>query len=224
MIGLGFGDDVMSASSRALGELMLDALTAEPRELIVFLGGTGTVDGGAGMLEVVEELPVPTRAVCDVVSPLLDAVWVFAPQKGATPEQLPELEARLVAMQQLAPYRDLPGAGAAGGLGAAFASLGAELVPGAPFVLELVGFEERLAGADLVVTGEGTVDRSTWLGKAPAAVAALCGLAGVRCAIFGGRVADRPSGLELYELSGGPARARDDLVELGERLSADRTS
>jgi len=213
VIGLGFERDVMRASSRALGELIRDVVKAGPRELIVFLGGTGTVDGGAGMLEVLDQLPVPTRAACDVRSPLLDAVWVFAQQKGATPEQLPELERRLLEDARLEPYRDLPGAGAAGGLGAALASLGAQLVEGAPLVLELIGFRDRLAGVELVITGEGTVDRSTWLGKAPSAVLEAAPTA--RCVLFGGRVLDRRAGVEIYELSGDPARARDDLVELG---------
>ena len=220
---IGFGlvaEDVMHATSAALGELISEAIAGEPAELIVFLGGTATVDGGAGLLEVLEELPVRTLAACDVRAPLLDAVWVFAEQKGATPEQLPELERRLLGNPALQPYRDLPGAGAAGGLGAALASLGAELLEGAPLVLELIGFGDRLRGAGLVVTGEGTVDRSTWMGKAPDAVLRACGEAGVRCAMFGGRVLERPSGIELYELSGEPARAREDLVELGAELAS----
>ncbi len=220
VIGLGTTGDVMRASSRPLGERINEVVAAGPTELIVFLGGTGTVDGGAGLLEVVEHLPVPTRAACDVRAVLIDAVRVFAVQKGATPEQLPELERRLLEIEALAPYRELPGAGAAGGVGAALASLGAELVEGAPLVLDLIGFRERLRGVDLVVTGEGTVDRSTWMGKAPDAVQRGCREEGVRCAVFGGRVVDRPPGMELYELSGDPARAREDLVELGRRLTA----
>jgi glycerate kinase len=215
--------DVMRGSSRGLGELILTAVDAGAAELIVFLGGTATVDGGAGLLEVVEELRVPTRAACDVRSSLLDAVWVFAPQKGASRKQLPELERRLLANAAIEPYRDVPGAGAAGGLGAALAALGAELVEGASLVMELVGFHERLDRSDLVVTGEGTVDRSTWMGKAPSAVLAACRAADVRCLIFGGRVVERPRGVELYELSGDPGRARDDLVELGKRLGATAT-
>ena len=221
VIGLGsVTDDVMVATSRPLGERINDVIADGPDELIVFLGGTGTVDGGAGLLEVVNELPVPTRAACDVRATLLDAVWVFAEQKGATPEQLPELERRLLAIEELAPFRDLPGSGAAGGLGAALASLGAKLVEGAPLVLELIGFRERLRDVDLVVTGEGTIDRSTWMGKAPHAVLRVCREEGVRCALFGGRVLEAPDDVEVYELSGDPARAREDLVELGARLSA----
>jgi glycerate 2-kinase len=212
--------DVMQASSRGLGELILAALAADPRELIVFLGGTATVDGGLGLFEVVGELRIPVRAACDVRSKLFDAVWVFAEQKGATPEQLPELERRLLDNAALEPFRDVPGAGAAGGLGAALAALGAELIEGAPLILELIGFPGRLRDADLALTGEGSVDRSTWLGKAPAAVLGACQEARVRCVLFGGRVLEQPPGVEVYELSGDPARAREDLVELAEWVAA----
>jgi glycerate 2-kinase len=222
-IGLGLvaeeGRDPLASSSRGLGELIVEAVEVDPVELVVFLGGTATVDGGAGLMEVLGGFPVPVRAACDVRAPLLDAVWVFAEQKGATAEQLGELERRLLAQRSLAPYREVAGAGAAGGLGAAMAALGAELVDGASLVLELVGFEERLGHADLVVTGEGTVDRTTWIGKAPGEVAAVCVRAGVRCVLFGGRVLDRPEGVEIYELSGDPARACEDLAALGRRLS-----
>ncbi|MDQ2911158.1 MAG: glycerate kinase, partial [Actinomycetota bacterium] len=106
----------------------------------------------------------------------------------------------------------LPGGGAAGGLGAALASLGAELVPGAPYVLEAIGFRERAAQADLVVTGEGTVDRTTFEGKAPGEVLRVCGELGVRAVLFGGRVED---GIEARALSGDPTRAALDLEALG---------
>jgi glycerate 2-kinase len=212
--------DVMNAWSGGLGELIRNALKADAAELIVFLGGTATVDGGIGLLSVVGHLPIPVRAACDVRAQLLDAVWVFAEQKGATPEQLPELERRLLDNAALEPFRDVPGAGAAGGLGAALAALGAELVEGAPLILELIGFSALLRDADLVVTGEGSVDRSTWMGKAPAAVLSACQDEGVRCVLFGGRVLEQPAGIEVYELSGDPARARDDLVELAEWIAS----
>lgn len=213
--------DVLRASSRGLGELVLAALEAGPRALLVGLGGSATVDGGAGMREVLDGLPVATRVACDVRNPLLGergAARVFGPQKGATAEQVEQLERRLAQAEELQAVAELPGAGAAGGLGAAFAALGAELVPGAELVLDAIGFRGRLSAAALVVTGEGTVDRTTVEGKAPGAVLSACREARVRCALFGGVVEEAPPAAEVYPLSGDPARAREDLVELGERL------
>src|SRR5262249_12286290 len=184
--------DPLHASSRGLGELILVA-AREAESLLVCLGGTVTVDGGAGMREVVGELPLPTRAACDVSSPLLDAVSVFAKQKGGTEGQLEPLAERFHGLP------DVPGAGAAGGLGGAFAALGAELVPGAKLVLDEIGFDP--SGYDLVVTGEGIVDETTWAGKAPGEVVRRCREAGVRCELFSAR----------DDLSGDPARAREEL-------------
>jgi glycerate 2-kinase len=222
-IGLGLvpaGErDVFRASSRGLGELIHQAMDDDPPELLVFLGGVATVDGGIGLLEVLGGFRLPVRAATDVRAPLGDAVWVYAEQKGARPEQLPDLERRLLSKRRLASVASLPGAGAAGGIGAALAALGAELVEGAPLVLELTGFRARLDGADLVVTGEGTVDATTFAGKAPSAVLEAAAAAGVRSVLFGGCVVETPDGVEAYELSGDPGRARDDLVELGRRLA-----
>src|SRR5207245_6943766 len=95
------------------------------------------------------------------------------------------LEARLAALDELRPFRDLAGAGAGGGLGAALAALGGELVSGAELVLDAIGFDDRAREAVLVVTGEGTVDASTLEGKAPAAVRRRSIDLGVRCELFG---------------------------------------
>jgi glycerate 2-kinase len=206
--------DPLAASSRGLGEVI--QAVGRPRELLVCLGGTANVDGGAGLFEVVDELPAPTRVACDVDVPLVDAARLFSPQKGATPEQAAELEQRLMSMERLAPYADVPGAGAAGGLGAALASLGAELVGGARLVLDVIGFDAL--GYDVVVTGEGMVDITSARGKVPGEVARRCAERGVRCVVFGGRVVE-PLGVgETVALSGDPARAREDLVQLGLRL------
>jgi glycerate kinase len=147
--------DPLAASSRGFGELIAEV---EAERLLVCLGGTANVDGGAGLREVLDELPAPTTVLCDALVPLRDAALRFAPQKGATPEQVELLEGRLAAMNELAPYAELPGAGAAGGLGAALASLGARLAPGAREVLERLRFSDRVREAALVVTGEGTID------------------------------------------------------------------
>lgn len=208
------GHDVMHASSRGLGELLAQLQPAGP--LVIGIGGTATMDGGEGLLEALDRLPAPTTVLCDVQTTLYDAPRLFGPQKGATPEQVAELERRLRARADLAPYADLPGAGAAGGLGAALASLGAELVPGAAAVVELAGFDPRPYG--LVVTGEGRVDLTTAEGKAPAEVVLRCSVAGVPCVVFGGIVEELVPGAETIALSGDPARAARDLFELGLRL------
>jgi glycerate kinase len=223
---LGPGElDPLVASSAGLGDLLLAVLAAGPSSVLVCLGGSATVDGGAGLLSRLPEWPggVPLRAACDVRNPLLGergAAPVFGPQKGASPEAVEELERRLTAMPALTPYRDLPGAGAAGGLGAALASLGGELVEGAELVLDLIRFDERARDAALVVTGEGRVDETTFEGKAPGAVVRRCERLGVRCVLFSGQVAD--CDLPVRQLSGDPARAREDLIALGVELATAR--
>lgn len=211
--------DPHRASSRGLGELVSAALRETPGALLVALGGTATVDGGAGMREVLHDLPVPTTVLCDVRTVLGDAARLFGPQKGASREAVARLERRLAALDELRPYAKLPGSGAAGGLGAAFAALGGQLVPGAETVLDLVGFDRHVADVELVVTGEGKVDTTTSEGKAPAVVAARCLAAGVRCVVFGGVVAEPVPGVETVALSGHRGRAREDLVALGRRLA-----
>jgi glycerate kinase len=94
--------------------------------------------------------------------------------------------------------------------------MGAELVEGAEFVLDLTRFDELAAGAALVVTGEGTVDASTFEGKAPGTVLRRCAALGVRCELFGGLVL---GGFEAHALSGRRALAGEDLVQLGEELA-----
>ena len=95
---------------------------------------------------------------------------------------------------------------------------GEEVVPGARLVLDALGFAERIRDSALVVTGEGEVDRTSAEGKATGEVVHLCTQAGVRCAVFGGRVLEPLPGAETHALSGDPARAEEDLVALGEEL------
>jgi glycerate kinase len=203
--------DVAAASSRGFGELVAAAAGAD--RVLVCLGGTATMDGGAGLLEVVKSLPAPTTVLCDTHATLLEAPAAFGPQKGASVSQVAQLEERFRGV----PCGQLPGSGAAGGLGAALASLGAELVAGAAYVLDSVGFRDRASRADLVVTGEGTVDRTTFEGKGPGEVVRACEELGVRCVLFGGRVED---GIDAVALSGDAGRAREDLGGLGERLGS----
>jgi glycerate 2-kinase len=213
--------DPLRATSRGLGELLLATLAVRPSSLLVCVGGTATMDGGVGLRAVVggwlRELPI--RVACDVRNPLLGergAARVYGPQKGADAATVEELEARHASLDELAPYRDLPGAGAGGGLGAALAALGGELVSGAELVLDLIGLDGRARGADLVVTGEGTVDASTLEGKAPGAVLQLCEHLHVPCELFGGVVRDS---VAARALSGRPELAARDLTALGEQLA-----
>ena len=216
--------DPLAASSLGLGELLLTIAGESSGAILVGLGDTATVDGGAGLLELVGESLSgrELQVLCDVRNPLLGergAARAFGPQKGASPEQVDELEARLAGMAELRPYAELPGAGAAGGLGAALASLGGRLLSGADVVLERIGFAGQARTADLVVTGEGTLDRSSTEGKAVGEVVKVCRELGVRCELFGGRVEEPPPGTQPHALSGEPDRAADDLVELGGRLA-----
>jgi glycerate kinase len=207
--------DVRAASSRGLGNV-LAGVRAE--RLVVTLGGTANMDAGAGLLEVLEELPAPTTVLCDVRTTLYDAPRLFGPQKGASPHDVAALEARFRRDERLAPFAGVAGGGAAGGLGAALASLGAELAPGAGAVLDLLGFDP--GGYELVVTGEGRVDATTAEGKAPAEVARRCRGASVPCVVFGGIVVEPLAGAETVPLSGDPAAAAADLEALGRRLGS----
>jgi glycerate kinase len=145
------------------------------------------------------------QLACDVDNPLLGArgaTRVFGPQKGAGPAELERLEdglahlAGLIEEQLGVPVRELPGAGAAGGLGAgAVAFLGAELRPGTELVFELLDFEAALQGADLVITAEGRLDDQTLGGKAPAAVARRASAHGIPCIALAGSVSAEPDAL-----------------------------
>ncbi len=129
----------------------------------------------------------------DVDNPLLGsdgAAAVFAPQKGADPEQCATLEAALAAWAKLIDpaAADRPGAGAAGGTGfGAMAVLGAVERSGIDVVLDLIDFRSRLEGADLVVTGEGSLDEQTLRGKAPAGVCEAARAAGLPVVAVAGR-------------------------------------
>ena len=143
----------------------------------------------------------------DVTNPLLGsdgATAVFGPQKGVTPARVPVIETVLAGWADVLEtatgreVRDLPGAGAAGGLGAAFLALtGATLRPGLDVVAEAVGLEEAVRDADLVLTGEGRIDGQTRFGKTPWGVAEIARRHGVPVVMLGGEV--RPEGRALID-------------------------
>ncbi len=179
------GDEPVEAGTEGVGDLVLAAVQAGARLVVVGAGGSATTDGGWGALSA---LGTPARlggadlvVAYDVSTPFRMAARTFAPQKGATPAQVELLGARLDALAER--YRDelgvdldhVEGAGAAGGLAGGLAASGARLVPGFALVAALVGLDRRVASADLVVTGEGRLDSTSFTGKVVGGVLAAAG-------------------------------------------------
>jgi glycerate kinase len=152
-------------------------------------------------------LPVPLEVACDVDARFLDAADVFAPQKGATPEQVRILRERLAKLD----VPDLPGSGAAGGLAGGLAAIGGRLVPGFDLVAHRVDLDERLSQADLVVTGEGLVDATSITGKVVGRVLERAAATGVEALVIAGDVApDGPLDALSLVARYGPERAFTD--------------
>ncbi len=184
--------DAWAASTRGTGELIAAAAAAGATRVIVTVGGSATTDGGAGALEALEEAGVSVEldVLCDVRTPYEDAPRVFGPQKGADPEMVERLERRLaeLAARMRRDPRGEPMTGAAGGLsGALWAEHGARLQSGAAYVLDAVGFDERMRASSFVVTGEGRLDEQTLQGKVVGELATRCRQTGVTCHAIVGR-------------------------------------
>ena len=191
----------MVATSYGTGQLIVDAVRRGCKHIIVGLGGSATSDCGIGMLRAIIDtfskggsIPAdaPTRSLWDDVHELDDvrftiatdvtnplcgengAAYVFAPQKGATHEQVLALDARAKRFAEASAKhlgrdsQNMPGAGAAGGLGYAFLQyMNAECRSGIDLILDTIHFDDLLQDADLVITGEGSADRQTLMGKLP---------------------------------------------------------
>ncbi len=181
--------DAVGATSRGTGELVADAISRGAETVYVACGGSATTDGGAGLLEAIDPDAARLIAVCDTDIPFERAAEVFAPQKGADAAQVEDLTRRLEALAAELPRdpRGVAMSGGAGGIAGGLWAHGAELAPGAPFVLDALDFDRRLRTADLVITGEGALDPTTLTGKAPAEVASRAGAAGIPCHAIVGR-------------------------------------
>lgn len=184
--------DALAASSRGTGELIAAAAEAGARTAIVAAGGSATTDGGRGAIEALRGRARLPRLVvaCDTRVRFVDAASVYGPQKGADAAGVAALAARLEALAQAAPRdpRRIPMSGAAGGLaGGLWAWLGAELRAGAALVLDALDADARIAPADVVLTGEGSIDAQTLTGKAVGELAARCRAAGTPCHAIVGR-------------------------------------
>jgi len=257
------GRDPLAASSAGVGELVRAALDHKARRILVALGGTVTVDGGLGLLGALGALPAglvgrsllddpdPRRAdldprlagvelavLYDVGVPLAGpdgAARLFGPQKGLRPRDMPAIDAALARLGARlgGDIADRPGAGAAGGLGAALYWLGATGEPGGDAVAALAGLDVALARASICLTAEGAVDRQSAHGKTVAVVSRACARAGVTCYVLGGRV-DPGASAELEALGArvvalGPtsrplavalAATADDLERIAQELTA----
>jgi glycerate kinase len=213
--------DPLGATTRGLGEVIAAALDAGAQSLLIGLGGSASTDGGAGALEALGlqildheadrsalrvAPPGGVSLLTDVSAPLLGptgAAAIFGPQKGATPAQVDQLEARLVRLASLIggdPTQ--PGAGAAGGAGYGFAAVwGATMESGADYLAALTGLDAALAGADVLVTGEGRFDAQSLGGKV---IGQLLAKAPPKTVVIAGQLSIEPpgAGYALSDLAG----------------------
>ncbi len=233
--------DPMAATTFGTGELIVAAMAAGAEVVYLGVGGSATTDGGAGALEAIRGAGGLGGArivvLTDVRTPFENAARVFAPQKGADQRAVARLTKRLneQARRFARDPRGVPMTGAAGGLsGGLWAELGAELVPGAQFVLDAVDFDRRMRSARAVVTGEGKLDQQSLAGKLVSEISTRARQAGVPChAIvgtreldsFGVRVLDLQAVLEAStprQITAAARRLADVLYEGVRRPSRDR--
>ena len=203
----------MVATSYGTGQLVADAVCKGARHIIIGLGGSATSDCGMGMLKALIDIfakhgqwddvealkDVRFTIASDVENPLYGekgAAHVFAPQKGATPEMVLRLDERAIKFAELSAKHfgydrsQQAGAGAAGGLGYAFMQyLNAESMSGIQLLLDTIRFKELVADADLIITGEGSADRQTLMGKLPMGILEQAGHTPVY--LIAGRISDR---------------------------------
>lgn len=183
LVGGVAGNAPMDATTTGTGELIDHALDAGARRIIVGLGGSATTDGGFGAIRAITAIArlkrVELLVACDVTTTFTEAATVFGPQKGATPAQVEMLTRRLDRLAQMfvddfgVDVTSLPGGGAAGGLGGALAALGGTLLPGFELVADELDLYDHVEGADLVITGEGELDDTSFRGKVVGGIAAI---------------------------------------------------
>lgn len=224
---VGESNDPVAATTRGTGELIALAARSGAVRILVGVGGSATTDGGRGAVEALGwALPAPVTVACDVDTRFVDAARVYGPQKGAAPEEIELLTARLTRLAESLGDRTgvdvgkLPGSGAAGGLAGGLAAIGATLRPGFEVVAEAVGLYEALPGSNLVLTGEGRLDSTSFAGKVVGGVLAATP-AGVRCVVICGGVDEAaldllPRAAEIISL---PARdgSAEELVQAAAR-------
>jgi glycerate 2-kinase len=217
------GNDPLGATSRGVGELIAAAIADGAERIVVTVGGVASTDGGAGAVVALGgRLVVPVEVAYDVAVRFLDAADVFAPQKGATAEQVAVLHERLGQLD----VPDQPGAGAAGGLAGGLAALGATLVPGFDFVAAELDLDRHLAEADLVITGEGLVDATSLTGKVVGGVLARAAAANIESLVIAGDVVTNSpvDAVSLVALYGRERALAEPAVCVAEAVEKELTS
>lgn len=244
LVGGASGNHPVEATTRGTGELIVAAARAvgSGGTVVVGLGGSATTDGGLAALEAVRDAggiaDITLLGASDVTTLFVDAAARFGPQKGADRKEVRMLTDRLdsLADRYLAEHgvnvREVPGSGAAGGLGGAILAMGGRLRSGYGLVSELVGLRSRVAGADLVVTGEGRLDGPSFEGKVVGGVVEDSVAAAVPVLAIVGQATDdaaavaHDKGVDLAVLSEryGLARAMRDTAACVEEVVRDRLS
>ena len=233
LVGGADGNDAVAASTYGTGELVSTALDSGAKRIIVGVGGSATTDGGLGALRAIYPLPrlrgIELLVACDVRIPFVEAAELFAPQKGASPNQVELLRRRLERLAQVyvdehgVDVRTMAGAGAAGGLAGGLAAAGAVLVEGFELVAEEVDLDGQIEHADLVVTAEGFLDQQSFDGKVVGGVLDHAGALDVPVLVIAGQILD---GIELADAVSlterfGEQRARGDTLVVIEEVAFD---
>lgn len=226
-------ETVEQASSFGLGQLVISAKAAGAKKIIVSLGGTATSDGGQGLLKslmTIDLSGIELIGATDVTNPYYGkngAANIFASQKGATLEQIAQLNARDAAfaqeklLTQGIDLQSIPGTGAAGGLGGAIVLLGGQLVSGFDLIANLIALESAIASSDLILTGEGHLDSQSSQGKVVSGVAKLAQKHGKPCVALVGSFETDIGGLEktltaIFSIQSGP-------IALAQAMETDMT-
>ena len=198
LVGGPDGNRALDASTAGTGELMVAALGAGAKRIVVTVGGSATTDGGFGALRALEPLPrflgVDLVVACDVDTTFIDAARDFGPQKGATPAEVNLLTKRLERLADIyleernIDVRGVRGSGAAGGLAGGLVSIGARIESGFSLIADEVNLAEAMSTANLVITGEGRLDNESFNGKVVGGVCAHARDAGIPVTIICGIV------------------------------------
>lgn len=227
----------LDATTEGTGELIHEAVQLGAERVVVGMGGSATTDGGLGAIQAMGSPAryqgVDLLVACDVRISFVEAAATFAPQKGAGPAEVRLLHSRLERLTQVyedeygVNVADLPRAGAAGGLAGGLAAFGARLVDGVDLIADELALDDLVQGADLVISGEGHLDASSFEGKVVGGVAAYAAAVDAPLFVVAGRIDDevvgRVDAVSLVDTFG-VGRAMEDTLGCVKEVVTDRLS